>query len=323
MGVCSGPESRPLTIGESSLPRLLLTLRGVAACVLIQWSLAGFAQSIGFVTVLQGDMRIVREDDSLQAAAGMPLAPGDLIATSDGAFAVLEFQDGTVLGLGGASRAFLFRLGGGKNASNGSSVYLLEGWMKAQLQDAPYAFTASETQIAAAKSSLVVNAASGRNAVFVEGGQVDVSQLVGRALKGKVLVGRGQFAVQKPGKPPAMEARPDPEFLAGLPRPFRDPLPSLFHRYADKPGRPAGSRPVEYAEVAPWMRLGPPWSGGMTQRFQDRLRDPAFRSAVSPEVSRYREWDRILNPQKYREPDGLPGSTGSSSKNNYPGSRSQ
>jgi len=35
------------------------------------------------------------------------------------------------------------------------------------------------------------------------------------------------------------------------------------------------------------------------RRFASRLRDPAFRKAVEPNIARYPSWDRMLHPEKY------------------------
>lgn len=50
------------------------------------------------------------------------------------------------------------------------------------------------------------------------------------------------------------------------------------------------------------MKLGAPWSQGMTRRFRDRLKDAGFRAAVEPDIARYRDWDRIVHPEKYAPP---------------------
>jgi len=56
-------------------------------------------------------------------------------------------------------------------------------------------------------------------------------------------------------------------------------------------------REVTYAEAEPWLagRDRPVFE----RRFASRLRDPAFRNAMLPNIARYPAWDRLLNPEKY------------------------
>jgi hypothetical protein len=286
--------------------RLLRCYRSIVFLVALLPAAQACAQAIGVVTVMQGEMRVIRGDDSIQAPAGMSVEQGDILSVADDAFAVLEFDDGAVLGLAKGARLFVYLHDSGKGAKAGVQLYLMRGWAKAQLQDRPYAVATDGLVVAATGASFVVRGDEARNDVFVEAGQVEVQQIVRGRPAARVSGARGQFVVQQSGKVPAMVGRPDAEFLAGLPRPFRDPLPRLAQRFAGKTVKPGKLRPVEYAEIADWMRLGSPWSRGMTRRFRGRLRDAEFRRAVRPDVGRYRDWDRVLNPEKYRKPDETP-----------------
>ena len=54
---------------------------------------------------------------------------------------------------------------------------------------------------------------------------------------------------------------------------------------------------ITYAEAEPWLAGRD--RAVFEKRFASRLRDPAFRSAVLPNVARYPSWDRQLHPEKY------------------------
>ncbi len=273
---------------------------------LLFWLMLGVAGSVlaqtgGVVTVVQGGLRIVRGDESMAATPGTSLEAGDLLSTSPDGFAVIELQDGALLGLGADSRLFLFRMTSVKGGKDPAEAYLLQGWMKAQLPERPWRLSFPELRGEGTAFRTTVRVEASRTAVFVEAGQANLTQMQGGRGRAKVGANAGQFVVQAAGKAPSVIQRPDGEFLAGLPRPFRDPLPSLAARFEGKAVKVSG-RPVEYTEIADWMKLGAPWSQGMTRRFRDRLKDAGFRAAVEPDIARYRDWDRIVHPEKYAPP---------------------
>lgn len=268
--------------------------------LLAGWWLSAQAQVVGILSVVQGDGRLIRGQMASALLPGMSVMQGDIVE-ADGAFVVAEFQDGATLGLAGNARLLVFHHRGAKAPAEPVQLYLLNGWAKLQGAGREYRLAHRDLSVGTGKGSLVMAVGGARDEVFVEAGPVQVQRFVLGRLKDRLLGERGQFIVREPGKTPVSAGRPDAAFLAGLPRPFRDPLPHLAAKFAGEPVKPPKARPAEYGEVAPWLKLESPWNGGMTARFRGRLQDPEFLRAVKPDLGLYPEWDRIVNPEKYHK----------------------
>ena len=80
-----------------------------------------------------------------------------------------------------------------------------------------------------------------------------------------------------------------------LPAPPAVPLPP-----------PTPLHEVSYEDVADLLTLPGRWRSGMVQRFEVRADDQEFRKALDRNLSRHREWDPILHPEKYVLPDQSP-----------------
>ena len=81
-----------------------------------------------------------------------------------------------------------------------------------------------------------------------------------------------------------------------MPRLYIDALPTLAARYKTAPALIVDHE-ITYAEAAPWLAGRD--RAAFERRFASRLRDPAFRRAVEPDIARYPSWDRMLHPEKY------------------------
>ena len=73
------------------------------------------------------------------------------------------------------------------------------------------------------------------------------------------------------GSPPA-------QFLAELPRPFRDSLPLRLDKYKDREVQPRPAPDFTYADVEPWLKAELPFRRQFIERWRGKARDPAFRS---------------------------------------------
>ncbi|MGA2648060.1 MAG: hypothetical protein ABSF15_25480 [Candidatus Sulfotelmatobacter sp.] len=265
------------------------------------------AQEIGTVSLVEGPLRLIRGATVLRGAAGVRLRQGDIIESSETGFAQLEFTGGTIVALGASTRLFLLRYAparpgdstGGK--STAAELIVLRGWLKGETNSSlgPYCY-ASPVLAATTSGTIVLHAAADGAEVFVETGSAEVSETSHDGARSHAdSASAGQFLSRRAGKDITVDSRPDPAFLASIPRPFRDTLPSRMSIFS---GRAVPAKPeheVSYAEIQPWLTIGKPWRKGFVERFQSRLGDPAFRKALEDHLDEHPEWDPVLHPDKY------------------------
>jgi hypothetical protein len=250
-------------------------------------------------TMLEGSIRLVRGASVWQGAEGMRLRAGDIVESSDPGFLQFEFGGGTIVALGPASRMFLFRAGAG-----GAELVLLSGWLKGETSAKGPAFRYDTPLLGATAKdgTFVVHATPGGTDIFVESGSGNVSEMSPEGSWGHLVAAKaGQFFSRKSGRNLVSSGRPDSLFLEGIPRAFRDTLPSRLARFAGKkPVEPRRDHDVSYAEVQPWLTMGRNWRRSFVDRFEPRLKDADFRQAIDEHMSDHPEWDIVLHPEKYK-----------------------
>ena len=105
----------------------------------------------------------------------------------------------------------------------------------------------------ARSGSIILYSASGAADIYIETGTAIIFEAADRGQPAKA----GQFFTRRPPKHVVVGNRPDGEFLASMPQPFRDTLPSrLSHFAGKKAAEPKHDHDVTYAEVEPWLKLG-------------------------------------------------------------------
>ncbi len=275
--------------------RLLLGSVLVLACV------PAWADPLAVLGILQGSAVLVRQTSRFTLAEGAALLEGDIVETAAGSFAQVEFDDGTLVGVGEASRLILKpRLTGLKTAGR-PRLYLLEGWIKARLAPAPGAafdLLAPEIEVDAKAGAVVLRVQPRAYALFVESGSAQLVQREGaRAtlpLKG------GDFAAQAAGADkPSVSTRMAPDFLQQLPRPFRDPLPPRAALFAKRviTLKPLG--PIAYADVTAWMHSESGVRLALSRQWRSRASDRAFRADVAANLGAHMEWERVIFPERF------------------------
>ena len=256
-----------------------------------------FADAAGKITFTEGKVRVIRDASLLSGVQGLAVEASDIVETSKPGFALVEFPDGTVVALGDATRVMLAR------AAGGSSLLLLEGWLKVQshLADGAAAYTVSSpVQSASVKSaSLIVHGAAGSGEVFVESGSatVGVTDRQGRPA-GMAPTRSGQYVTRAADKPAVSQPRPSEAFLGSMPTAFRDALPARLERFKDRNVEAKPTGPVSYGDVDDWLGASASWRSGFVKRFEPRLSDPSFHQQLEAHLKSHPEWDRILHPPK-------------------------
>ncbi len=274
-------------------------MRRAPTFVLLLWlvvSGVAVAQDFATATMIEGSLKIIRGTMLLQASEGVRLRPGDIVITSDSGFAQLEFGKDPIVALGPATQVYVLSRG----TSGGTEIVMLNGWLKAESHAGAPTFQYHTPELAASTSdgTVVIHEAGGSAGVFVESGTAKVGETPARSAAAKA----GQFFSRSGGKPVTTTARPDSEFIAAMPRPFRDTLPPRMARFTGKPPEPKREREISYEDVQSWLTINRAWRRGFVERFRSRLNDPAFRRAVDAHMHEHPEWDPVLHPEKYQEP---------------------
>ena len=252
-------------------------------------------KDVGTVTFLEGSLRIIRGTTAFQAAEGTRLRRGDIVESSDGGFAQLEFVGGAIVALGPSTRMYVFRHGTGGAA--GAELVLLNGWLKGQ-SDTRAGSYRYESPMLVAKTGdgvLLFHQHEGECDVFVESGSAAIGEVTSGGGARKPTSGKaGQFFSRRTRKNLVSSSRPGAAFLEAMPRPFRDALPSRLAHFAGKPAEPKVQHPVSYAEIQPWLTIPSAWRNGFVDRFGPRLKDPEFRKQLEIHAAEHPERAAVL-----------------------------
>jgi hypothetical protein len=280
------------------LPRLASVLGLLAA--LPAWCAAA---SIGTVTIVDGDLTVLRDTQRFAATEGLRLRDDDILRTAaDTRFARIELTDGTALDLGADTELLLQPGAGGSLGERATTLYLARGWLKVSAGNGSGAIgIASATlDLQGLAGTAVLHLQPGAVMLFVEAGSAQAAEVqdgrVGKALALK----DGDALVRRGGEATALARRPPADLLAGMPRAFADSLPRRAARFQARPVEPGVGVPVSYADAARWINGEPALRTLAVARFKPRAADRDFRTSLVAELKSHPEWDRVLFPEKYR-----------------------
>ncbi|NMG33713.1 hypothetical protein GRF61_04525 [Azoarcus sp. TTM-91] len=266
-------------------------------------SAAALAQSPGVLTFVNGGARVVHDTRVYPATAGLALEATDLLETGSGGFAILEFADGSRVALGGESRLMLKALppDADKAGDKPGELALLTGWLKSEGGKAAWQLDTPWQRANWRSANVIARVTAEGSTAFAEFGEASSTLLNsdGRSTGAASTLKRGQSAAVSAQRKLNLQNRPTEDFVAALPRPFRDPFPALRSRFGDG-NAPEGGAEVAYADVAPWLQGPRFWRGGLVTRFTPRLADAGFRRELAASMKAHPEWDRVVFPEKYR-----------------------
>lgn len=267
------------------------------------WS-AGAADPPGTITILEGDAQIFRGMSRYVAAEGVRLAFGDIVETGDNTFMQIELGDQSTLQLGGISRVMI-------NGSAGRTkpdrwIYFMNGWGKVSgarrdpKADAPYEIRAPLFEIPPNAGTVVFTATPGDVRLFVERGEVRLAERQRTGPARGVSLKLGDSYARKMSGVGTVVQDPTPDFLAKVPRNFRDTLPSRIDRFRDRDVKPKEAPDFGYADVELWLKAEPSIRRPFVQRWRAKaFRDSAFKAGIVANMSSHMEWDPVLFPEKY------------------------
>jgi hypothetical protein len=253
------------------------------------------ATTIGLVTIVDGEVAVLRDTQRFSAAEGLRLRADDIVRTGSQTKLVrLELGDGTTLDLGPATELLLrptARLGG-----RASLLYLARGWLKvgaaAGAGEGAGSIAAPQLDVPRVAGTAVLHVAPQAALVFAETGTVDLDD--------RDRLRDGDAWVRRAGTAGSLLKRPPADLMQGLPRAFVDSLPRRSARFENRNVDPGPAEVVRYAEVAHWLNAEAPLRAAFVPRFAARARDREFRAGLVAELRAHPEWDRTLFPEKYR-----------------------
>lgn len=276
-----------MRLAELSFGSILLGVAGLLASSL------ACAQSTGIVGIVEGSVTLIRQTTRHALAEGVALNERDIIETAPGAFAQIELPGGVLVGIGEATR-LMYRPRVGKGLA-ATPLYLLQGWLKTSTSGAfGYASPAFEI---ATQGTTVVYTQGAHYEVFAEGGTARL-MLRDRA-RTTAQLASGDFVQRREGAAPTVARRAAPEFLARVPRQFRDRLPARGEKFAKRPVAPKALAEIGYEDVSAWLRTEPALRLPLLPLWRARAADPAFRAAAKAHLALHPEWEPYADPEGY------------------------
>ncbi|RYF16065.1 MAG: hypothetical protein EOO30_12390 [Comamonadaceae bacterium] len=275
-------------LAHSSFGSILLWIAGVLA------SSPACAQSTSIVGIVEGGATLIRQATRHTLAEGVVLNEQDIIETAPGAFVQIELPGGVLVGIGESTRLMLRpRVGKGLAAT---PLYLLHGWLKTSTGGA-FGYASPAFEIATPAGTIVVHSTGAQHGIFVEGG---AAKLTLRGTPPATLqLGSGDFAQLRDGAPPTVARRAAPEFLAKVPRQFRDRLPARGEQFAKRNVAPKALGPIAYTDVSAWLRAEPGLRLPLLPLWRSRATEPAFRAAAKENLAQHPEWEPYADPEGY------------------------
>lgn len=234
--------------------------RSFASAALTLLSLAAVAsEDVATLTIVEGGSAIVTSGRSYLAAEGMDLASCDVVQTESGGRMQFEMVNGIRIELGSGSR-FLAAVPGGRGgqATTGPH-FLLSGWLKLtvpQSDKATYRVNTGLADLVVSSGVVVMHAEADMAQFFIERGEA-VAVEVGRGANEVTLVAGRMYSRKSGSKDGEVSGRPDSEFLAAMPRSFRDTLPSRLAVAAALNPTPEPGPQVGLKDLQDWFRGDP------------------------------------------------------------------
>lgn len=271
------------------------------ALILAVWAGAAQAADGGIYTVVDGDVRVLRGTTWYRLVAGARAQDGDVVDVGEHAQVQFEAAGGGTLSAQGPA---LWDANGlvapNVKAPVPVQAVVVRGWFKASVPATrrPLRMLLATATVDLVDAIAVLHADAGVVEFFIESGAATVSLPVVRGRENPPRTARAGEFWTRSGDRAFVTVGHSPSFVAAMPRPLRDALPSLASQFPIAPAPLAAGRDIEFAEATPWL------SGAarkaFVKRLTPRLADPAFRAGVNAHIAAYPEWDRMLHPEKYR-----------------------
>lgn len=267
----------------------LIVLLCITLFVLVSVPVHSAASAIATVTQLDGNGSAISGTRRYTLVEGNRLNAGDIVELDEHSSAQIEFAEGTVVALGGESRAMLFPGQQGK-----VELFMLRGVAKIQVGKGsiPVRLDSSRFYMDVADSTAVLLLSPNEAHVFVEVGEVT---LVDEGAQ--TTVEGGQYWSFKAGLSKVVESSPPQSFVAAIPVAFRDALPNLLPNFRKHIVPLADPHEFSYKEVEDWLNSAPQVRSSLVVNWKSKARDPNFRKTMILNISTHPEWKELVMPK--------------------------
>lgn len=272
--------------------------RGWAFALLLCPVVAGAADPAPTLTLLEGPAGLVRGVTRYALAEGVRMQAGDIIDVSDKGLAEIEFPDGAAIAMGPGTRMLAISMPSGKSAAG--DFHVMTGALKVSgvSKDARLRISTSPFTLSPAEGVCVMVVRGNEGSVFIESGAARLA-----VAPATYNLKSGEFFSRRDGQKGAVLQRPSKPFMDAMPKVFFDPLPSRMARYRDREVQPRRIEEVSYADVELWLKAPPAIRRPLVARFESRVSDSKFHSAVHANLQFHPEWDPIVHPKKHLPPE--------------------
>ena len=268
----------------------------VLAALLLLSGRAALAQGV-ILTLLDGRAVVIDGAQRLEAVAGMRPAAAAIVETAASTGLVrLEWPDGSVVDLGPETKAMIQPPGFGARSGRLPLLYLLQGWAKVAGpgKDPAGGVLTPSFELLPFIGAAVVYSDRRERFAFPESAPIEI---VERSAAGKRHgVAAGALYAGAAGVLP----RPTADWLARVPRAFRDPLPLRAAAYKDRIVTASALAAPTYVGLADWLTAEPAVRRDFPQRFVALAQDAESRRALQSHLSSHPEWGPVLNPPAER-----------------------
>jgi hypothetical protein len=282
------------------------TSRSIVAFLLLLFAAGAVAAEAGIYTIVEGDVRVLRDTAWFRLVPGARARDGDIVdAVNEYSEVQLEWTGGGVMNLQGPALVHTGAVVAPENKSGTAELVVQRGWIKAAAGKRPMRLRLPNATLDFADAIVVARGDAQRSELFVESGSAKFTPVAARGKPQTALdATSGEYLERVADRAAVEQPRPPQAFVAALPRPFRDALPALAANFSEEPELVRG-REITLAEAEPWLAPGAS-RRTFVRRFTPRLSDPAFRAAVNARIIAYPEWDRVLHPEKYPPKETVP-----------------
>ena len=259
-------------------------------------AMAAAADWISVATIREGSVTMLRGASRLQVDEGVRLQADDVVETAPKAFVRLEFPEGVVIDLGGATRVLMNPLVAEKGVR--PSLYVLTGWIKLSAPASgtlAVAISSPRVDLVDVRGAVVAMLGSAESSVFVEAGQAAVIDRR-RASAALASLKSGDFALIKGDSDLARMDRLPTSFVSSTPEPFRDTLPKRWGAFADRNVAPRSAGTFSYKEVERWLTTDRMLGRRFARLWAAKASDPAFREGLVANLAEHPEWFPVLYP---------------------------
>ena len=277
----------------------------LSGCCFFLASALCYGADVGVVTILDGNVRLLRGVSWYTLVEGARVQDGDVIDAADRAQVQVELAAGPSVNFVGPAQVLAASAGSreGKQPAP-AEMYLTRGWLKLAVKAPGVALRVRSPAgtIVASDAVTVMHAEAEVLEAFLERGSARLIEPGKGGTDGTVYeIKGGDFAIRANDRPFATAGAAPQKFVAAMPRHFRDPLPARAAQYQVTRVQLVADHPISYAEAEPW--LTGPYRRIFLKRLQPRLGDPEFRGPAMAKLQAYPEWQAALAPAEGQAKD--------------------